>query len=262
MTGTKHALHRSWRDTRRFHGSHAAFVALAAALVLLPGAPLGIVTTGVQALAGVLLPSALVFLVLLCNDRTVLGPWVNPPWLDVVAGAVVPGLLVLSGLLVASTLFPTLAIGWPAVVFSVAGAGTHGGGDGLRLNDRSGALHPDASGWTMPPHRSPAATTGLEDRHHRAGDPAVLPACLVRGRHPEGGQAHGALIEGRVPERCDVSAHLNSLGRAPFGRLETFEQPGDERLNVQPTPDLPAIGGVRMRSNRKKGWWQPSLSGT
>ena len=60
-------------------------VALAAAIVLIPHAPLGLITTAVQALAGILLPSATVFLVLLCNDRAVLGPWVNKPWLNVVA---------------------------------------------------------------------------------------------------------------------------------------------------------------------------------
>ena len=43
--------------------------------MLIPGAPLGVITTSVQALAGVLLPSATVFLLLLCNDREVLGPW-------------------------------------------------------------------------------------------------------------------------------------------------------------------------------------------
>lgn len=36
-------------------------------------------TAGVQALAGILLPSATVFVLLLCNDQAVLGPWVNPP---------------------------------------------------------------------------------------------------------------------------------------------------------------------------------------
>lgn len=79
---------------------------LAATIVLIPGAPLGIVTTGVQALAGVLLPSALVFLLLLCNDRAVLGPWVNARWLNAIAATVVAVLLVLSGLLTISTLFP------------------------------------------------------------------------------------------------------------------------------------------------------------
>jgi len=52
-------------------------IVLAAALVLAPGTPLGLLTNAVQALAGVLLPSATVFLLLLCNDRAVLGPWVN-----------------------------------------------------------------------------------------------------------------------------------------------------------------------------------------
>ena len=32
------------------------------------------------ALAGLLLPSASVFRLLLCNDREVLGPWINPRW--------------------------------------------------------------------------------------------------------------------------------------------------------------------------------------
>jgi Mn2+/Fe2+ NRAMP family transporter len=158
VTGTKHSLHRSWRDARRFHGSYAALVTLAAAVVLIPGAPLGIVTTGVQALAGVLLPSALVLLVLLCNDRAVLGPWVNPRWLNVVAGAVVASFLVLSGLLVVSTLFPGLAIGWPAILSSLGGAGALGAAAGLRLGggeavprDLSLAAAPL---WTMPPIES------------------------------------------------------------------------------------------------------------
>jgi Mn2+/Fe2+ NRAMP family transporter len=153
VTGTRHSLHRPWRDARRFHASYAALVALAAAIVLIPGAPLGIVTTGVQALAGVLLPSALVFLVLLCNDQAVLGPWTNPRWLNVVAGAVVASFLVLSGLLLASTLFPSTAIGWPAIIASVAAAALPGALAGLRLGDdtaRRRDAWPDRSTWTMP----------------------------------------------------------------------------------------------------------------
>jgi hypothetical protein len=69
-----------------------------------------LITTGVQALAGLLLPSASVFLLLLCNDREVLGPWVNRPWLNVIAGIIVSGLLLLSGILMATTLFPNLDI--------------------------------------------------------------------------------------------------------------------------------------------------------
>jgi Mn2+/Fe2+ NRAMP family transporter len=171
VTGTRHSLHRPWRDARRFHGSYAALVALAAAIVLIPGAPLGVVTTGVQALAGVLLPSALVFLVLLCNDQAVLGPWVNPRWLNVIAGAVVASFLVLSGLLLVSTLFHGTAIGWPAIILSLGGAAVPGALAGLRLRGDTAQrmdAWPDRSTWTMPrieslppPVASRARTLGM-----------------------------------------------------------------------------------------------------
>ncbi|MBS1882009.1 MAG: divalent metal cation transporter [Actinobacteria bacterium] len=104
--GFRHSLHRGWREARVFHATSAAFVALAAAVVLIPGAPLGLITTGVQALAGILLPSASAFLLLLCNDRDVLGPWVNPTWLNAIGTAVVGALVALSTILMVSTLFP------------------------------------------------------------------------------------------------------------------------------------------------------------
>ena len=62
---------------------------LAGGLVLLPGVPLGLLTEGVQTLAEVLLPSAVTFLLLLCNDKAVLGPWVNGRKLNVAAAALV-----------------------------------------------------------------------------------------------------------------------------------------------------------------------------
>jgi Mn2+/Fe2+ NRAMP family transporter len=156
VTGTRHSLHRPWRDARVFHGSYATLVALAAAVVLIPGVPLGIVTTAVQALAGVLLPSALVFLLLLCNDRAVLGPWVNPRWLNVIAASITVIFLALSGLLVAGTLFPHAAISWRMTGLAVLAAGIAGAALGTRLcpgrppgPPRSSRAGPPA--WTMPP---------------------------------------------------------------------------------------------------------------
>ncbi|HLY35631.1 MAG TPA: divalent metal cation transporter, partial [Candidatus Limnocylindria bacterium] len=118
--GTKHSLHRRWRDAPIFHGSFAISLVVAASIVLTPGAPLGVVTLGVQALAGVLLPSATVLLLLLCNDRTVLGPWVNPRWLNVIAVLVVGGLLETSALLMVTILRPGLSLAVAAVVLTVA----------------------------------------------------------------------------------------------------------------------------------------------
>jgi NRAMP (natural resistance-associated macrophage protein)-like metal ion transporter len=106
--GASHSLHRGVREAKTFYGTFSAMVACAAGIVLIPGAPLGLITTSVQALAGVLLPSASVFLLLLCNDRDVLGPWANKPWLNVVASIIVSLLVELSLILVATTMFPSI----------------------------------------------------------------------------------------------------------------------------------------------------------
>jgi Mn2+/Fe2+ NRAMP family transporter len=104
--GLRHSLHRPPSEAKFFYGSFAAIVACACAIVLIPNAPLGVITTAVQALAGVLLPSASVFLLLLCNDRAVLGPWVNKTWLNVLATLILGVLLMLSAILVVTTVFP------------------------------------------------------------------------------------------------------------------------------------------------------------
>jgi Mn2+/Fe2+ NRAMP family transporter len=118
--GLKHSLHRGFADAKQFYVSYTAMVVLAAGIVLIPGAPLGLMTTAVQALAGLLLPSASVFLLLLCNDREVLGPWVNRPWLNWVAGLIVGTLLLLSGILMATTLFPKIDVVMVASYLGVA----------------------------------------------------------------------------------------------------------------------------------------------
>jgi NRAMP (natural resistance-associated macrophage protein)-like metal ion transporter len=110
MFGTKSSLHRSFGDAKAFYSIFAALIGGAAAIVLIPGAPLGVITTSVQALAGVLLPSATVFLLLLCNDRAVLGPWRNPGWLNVLATVIVATLVLLSLILMATTVFPKLDV--------------------------------------------------------------------------------------------------------------------------------------------------------
>jgi len=110
VLGIKHSLHRSWRDARAFHASFAAIVALAAGIVLLPHLPLGAVTTLVQAFAGILLPSTLVLLLILCNDKHLLGPLTNGRWLNATAIAAVAVVLALSTLLTITTVLPRLGL--------------------------------------------------------------------------------------------------------------------------------------------------------
>jgi Mn2+/Fe2+ NRAMP family transporter len=106
----RHSLHRGFGEAKAFYASYAGLVVVAAGVVLIPGAPLGLIIEAVQALAGLLLPSASVFLLLLCNDREVLGPWVNPGWLNALSSAIIAVLLVLSATLMATTLFPQVNV--------------------------------------------------------------------------------------------------------------------------------------------------------
>jgi len=117
----KHSLHRKPTEAKGFYAVYGALVALAAALVLTPGTPLGLLTNAVQTLAGVLLPSATVFLLLLCNDRQVLGPWANGRWLNLFTGAVIAALVLLSIVLTAAVLYPDIG---ERTILAILGGGT------------------------------------------------------------------------------------------------------------------------------------------
>ena len=106
VLGLKHSLHRGIRHAKGFYVMYAALIGGAAAIVLIPGSPLGLFTEGVQVLAGVLLPSATVFLLMLCNDRAVLGPWVNKRATNAFAAVVIALLIMLSLVLISSVVIP------------------------------------------------------------------------------------------------------------------------------------------------------------
>ncbi|MDR3445883.1 MULTISPECIES: NRAMP family divalent metal transporter [unclassified Dyella] len=104
-----HSLHRKPSDAKTFYGVYVLLIVAAAALVLIPDSPLGLITNAVQTLAGILLPGASVFLLLLCNDKAVLGPWVNGRLTNIFTGIVVAVLVLLSIILTASVLYPSIS---------------------------------------------------------------------------------------------------------------------------------------------------------
>ncbi len=157
--GASHSLNRGLSDAKLFYASFALMVVAAAGIVLIPGAPLGLITTSVQALAGVLLPSATVFLLLLCNDREVLGPWTNAPWLNAIASVIIGVLVELSLILMATTMFPQvdvtslflyLSIG---LVVALAAAGLYvlRNRPGAEVEVEADEKPVDRRTWTMPP---------------------------------------------------------------------------------------------------------------
>jgi Mn2+/Fe2+ NRAMP family transporter len=156
--GIHHSLHRGVRSAKGFYAVYAALIAAAATIVLIPGSPLGLLTEGVQVLAGVLLPSASVFLLLLCNDKDVLGPWVNGRRTNMFVATVVGVLVTLSVILTASVLFPGITARQMIDIMIVCGgAGVVAAGYALTRRLRSdgpaaGAADPTGQeNWRMPP---------------------------------------------------------------------------------------------------------------
>jgi hypothetical protein len=155
VLGLKHSLHRGVAQARGFYAVYALLIAGAATLVVVPGVPLGLLTEGVQVLAGVLLPSASVFLLLLCNDRDVLGPWINGRVLNAFTSTVVAILVALSVILTASVLFPAITaaqIGW--IVAGCGAAGLAALGYAVIVRRRAQAPAVGRTGrqdWRMPP---------------------------------------------------------------------------------------------------------------
>jgi Mn2+/Fe2+ NRAMP family transporter len=109
--GVNHSLHRGVKQAKSFYGVYVGLIGAAAAIVLLPGSPLGLITNGVQAMAGVLLPSASVYLLVLCNDKQVLGPWVNGRKTNLFTSTVLGVLVTLSVILTTAVLFPNITSG-------------------------------------------------------------------------------------------------------------------------------------------------------
>ncbi|WP_190127760.1 NRAMP family divalent metal transporter [Streptomyces mashuensis] len=158
VMGLKHSLHRGIKGAKGFYAVFAGLILTAAIIVIIPGSPLGLLTEGVQTLAGVLLPSASVFLLLLCNDRTVLGPWVNGRAMNAFTSIVVAVLVTLSVILTAAVLFPgitstaildTMAVCGVAGILALGYAETRRRRKGWALAGPVDRM--DKENWRMPP---------------------------------------------------------------------------------------------------------------
>jgi len=109
VKGWPHSLQKSIREAPGFYAVYGLCVAAAAGLVLIPRAPLQLIIVSVQVLAGVILPSAIIFLQLLLNDRDLLGDrFVNKRWNNIVNWTIIIVLFLLSLVLAAQVVAPKL----------------------------------------------------------------------------------------------------------------------------------------------------------
>ena len=109
VMGWPHSLHKKVREAPAFYGVYILCVAAAAGVVLIPHMPLQLVIISVQVFAGLILPSAIIFLQLLLNDHALLGDeWVNRTWNNWINWTIIVVLFALSLLLAVQVMLPDL----------------------------------------------------------------------------------------------------------------------------------------------------------
>jgi NRAMP (natural resistance-associated macrophage protein)-like metal ion transporter len=106
--GWAHSLNSKVKQAPWFSIVRFLILSVAGAIVLIPGAPLVLITLFVQVIAVTLLPATLVFLILLLNNKELVGKYKNNLAQNIVASFIVGVIIILSTLYGISTLFPNL----------------------------------------------------------------------------------------------------------------------------------------------------------
>jgi NRAMP (natural resistance-associated macrophage protein)-like metal ion transporter len=104
--GWAHSLNKSVKDAPWFYVVYLFMLLGAGAIVLIPGAPLIAITMFVQVVAVTLLPAALMFLILLLNDKPLMGDRVNTRWQNIANWGITIFVIIMSTLFAISVIFP------------------------------------------------------------------------------------------------------------------------------------------------------------
>ena len=94
------------RNAAGFYVPSLLATMLAAAAVMLPNVPLGFLNLTVQVIATVFMPAAMFFLLMLLNDRELVGTYANSPARNAVSIGILVTLVTCNVLYAIATLFP------------------------------------------------------------------------------------------------------------------------------------------------------------
>ncbi|MCL4333665.1 MAG: divalent metal cation transporter [Candidatus Thermoplasmatota archaeon] len=106
--GWKKSINLPAREGVLFYVPSFTALAVAASITLIPNAPLGYLNLTVQVIATIFMPAALLFLLLLLNDRGVMGSMVNKRWQNIIGFSIIGFLILMNALYGLSVADPTL----------------------------------------------------------------------------------------------------------------------------------------------------------
>ena len=103
--GFESGIDRKWTEAPIFYWLYTGLIAVGAALILIPRAPLVRIAVLSQVANGILLPLVLIFVLLLVNRKDLMGDKVNSPGFNAVAWGTSAAMIVLTLVLVYTVLF-------------------------------------------------------------------------------------------------------------------------------------------------------------
>lgn len=103
--GFETGIDKSWDEAREFYTLYTGILVISAIIILIPNAPLIDISIWSQVLNGVLLPVVLVSMILLINNKKIMGNYTNKPFQNIIGWGTVGILVVLSAALLVMPLF-------------------------------------------------------------------------------------------------------------------------------------------------------------
>lgn len=103
--GFEAGIDKKWKDAPQFYWLFTFIIIIGAAIILIPNAPLIVITLWSQVANGLLLPVVLLCMILLVNNKEVMGEYTNKRWQNIIGWGTIAILIGLSATLLISSFF-------------------------------------------------------------------------------------------------------------------------------------------------------------
>ena len=103
--GFEAGIDKKWDEAKEFYILYTGILIIGAAIILIPNAPLIAISLWTQVINGMLLPVVLVCMILLVNNKKIMGEYVNKPINNIIGWGAVTVLVVLSLVLLLMPIF-------------------------------------------------------------------------------------------------------------------------------------------------------------
>lgn len=101
--GFEAGIDKKWDDAKEFYVLYTGILIIGAAIILIPNAPLILISLWTQVINGMLLPVVLVCMILLVNNKKIMGKYVNRPINNIIGWSAI---LILIGLSITLLVLP------------------------------------------------------------------------------------------------------------------------------------------------------------